>query len=105
MPENHTDDVARAKDRLERFRLSNADLSQQLSDALRRSQRLASSLGFRDIYEAQAAIDTADSDLSYWQCFEELETLRAQVRDLTAQRDNALARMKRLEEQRQSRPP
>ena len=101
MTQNHTDDVARVRNRLERFQLSNADLSQQLSDALRRSQRLASSLGFRDVYEAQAAIDTADSDLSYHQCFEELEMLRARVRDLTA---GALATVERSEEQKQARP-
>lgn len=89
MSQNHIDDAARVRNRLKRFQLSNADLSQQLSDALRRSQRLASSLGFRDVYEAQAAIDTADSDLSYRQCFEELEMLRA---------------VKRSEEQKQARP-
>jgi hypothetical protein len=85
------DDIARTRDRLQRFQLSNADLSQQLSEALGRSQRLASSLGFRDIYEAQATIDTADSDIPYRQCFEELETLRAQVRELTGQRDTGLS--------------
>lgn len=105
MPQNNTDDIAQARNRLERFRLSNADLSQQLSDALSRSQRLASSLGFRDIYEAQAVIDTSDSELSYRQCFEELEALSARIRDLTAQRDNALARVRELEERRQSSPP
>lgn len=81
----NTDDLARVRTRLERFQLSNANLSQELSDALKRSQRLASSLGFRDIYDAQAAIDTADSDLSYRECFEELEKLRVRVRELEEQ--------------------
>jgi hypothetical protein len=104
MPQNNIDDIARVSNRLERFKLSNAGLSQQLSNALRQSQRLASSLGFRDIYEAQATIDTAESDLSYRQCFDQLEMLRAQVRGLTAQRDNALARLVELGEQRQPKP-
>lgn len=84
-------DLDRVRARLERFQLSNADLRQQLSDALARSQRLALSLGFRNIYEAQATIDTADHDLSYRQFLEELETLKTQ-------RDSALERVRQLEE-------
>jgi hypothetical protein len=33
-------------------------------------QRLASSLGFTDIHEAQATIDTTDMSVSYKDCFE-----------------------------------
>ncbi|KAF8813460.1 hypothetical protein BYT27DRAFT_7180999 [Phlegmacium glaucopus] len=104
MSQNNGDNATQLTTRLERFRLSNVELSQQLSDALSRSQRLASSLGFRDIYEAQAAIDTADLDLSYRQCFNELEVLRQQVGDLTAQRDGALARVSVVEEHRHPAP-
>ena len=104
MSQSNANNVAQLTTRLERFRRSNAELSQQLSDALSRSQRLASSLGFRDIHEAQAAIDTADSDLSYRQCFNEIGMLRRLVRDLTAQRDGALARASVLEEQRRPAP-
>lgn len=104
MSHSSRENVAQLTTRLERFQLSNAELSQQLSDALSRSQRLALSLGFRNIYEAQAALDTADLDLSYRQCFDELEVLRQQVGDLTAQRDAALARASVVEGQRQSAP-
>lgn len=85
MSQNNTDDLAKIRTRLERFHVSNTELSQQLSDALKRSQRLASSLGFHNIYVAQATIDTADSDLSYRECFKEVETLRAKVRELEEQ--------------------
>ena len=85
MSPSNRDNVAQLTTRLKCFQLSNTELSQQLSDALSQSQRLASSLGFRDIYEAQAAIDTADSDLSYRECLYQLNVLRKQVRDLIAQ--------------------
>ena len=89
---SQNNDIDRVRARLERFQLSNVDLRQQLSDSLARSQRLVSSLGFRDIYEAQAIIDTADQDLSYRECLEEMQKLKAQ-------RDSALERVRELEEQ------
>ena len=89
-------DIDRVRAGLERCQMSNTYLRQQLSDSLAQSQRLASSLGFRDIYEAQATIDTADQDhISYRQCLEENQ----EMQKLKAQRDSTLERVRELEEQ------
>ena len=73
------EDLPALREKLSRFQITNRDLIQELSAASKRIQRLATSLGFNDAFEAQAAIDAADLDLTYHQFTDTIRTQQAKV--------------------------
>ena len=65
LEEKHSKQIAVIERRIERLKWSKNDAVKQLFEAQNRCQRLAHSLGFKDIYEAQVTINTADYDTSF----------------------------------------
>ncbi|KAF9461497.1 hypothetical protein BDZ94DRAFT_1310514 [Collybia nuda] len=66
--------------RIERLKFSNDDTVEQLSDTTSRWKRLAQSLGFDDVHETQVAIDTADYEVPYKECFERMRKLEEKAK-------------------------
>ena len=79
LQEKHRKEIAVIERKIERLKWSNNDTVKQLFEAQNRCQRLAHSLGFKDIYEAQVTIDTADYDTSFKDSLERIHTLEAEL--------------------------
>ncbi|KAJ3501210.1 hypothetical protein NLJ89_g9443 [Agrocybe chaxingu] len=65
--------------KIQRMKFAHDETKKQLFDAIHRTERIAQSLGFQDIYEAQVAIDSGDYDVSYRECFERIQVLETQL--------------------------
>src|SRR6266576_5556475 len=65
--------------KIDKLRYANDDTLKQLFDMQARALRLANSLGFKDVAEAQVYVDTADHEITYKECFEEVANLNAQL--------------------------
>ncbi|KAJ8453956.1 hypothetical protein ONZ45_g19496 [Pleurotus djamor] len=63
--EKHQKELANLERKLSRSKATNDDLMKQLYDSQHRGNRLATTLGFNDLYEAQVYIDNSDDELSY----------------------------------------
>jgi prefoldin subunit 5 len=83
MEAKHGKELAILQNKIERLKWSSTDMTRQLSDAGRRMQRLAESLGFDNVYEAQVALDTADTEVPYKNYLELVQQLE---RTLAAER-------------------
>lgn len=79
LEEKHRKEIAVIERKIERLKWSNNDTVKQLFEAQNRCQRLAHSLGFKDIYEAQVTIDTADYDTSFKDSLERVHTLEVEL--------------------------
>lgn len=87
-------EVSALQKRIERLKLSNDDTVKQLSETTSRWKRLAKSLGFDDVHEAQVAVDTADYDVCYKECFERVHKLEENAKSDRA----ALEKLRHVEE-------
>lgn len=72
-------EMAAMERKLEKLKRSNGDTLKQLADAQSRGRRLANSLGFHDIYEAQVMVDNADVEIPFIDCIEKIELLEKGV--------------------------
>ncbi|TFK67185.1 hypothetical protein BDN72DRAFT_843358 [Pluteus cervinus] len=77
--EQHQQELAKMEKKLEKLRRSNEDTLKQLSDTNARGNRLATSLGFNDISEAQVMIDNSDMEIPYKECMEKVDSLQAEL--------------------------
>ncbi|KAF8876589.1 DNA repair protein endonuclease SAE2/CtIP C-terminus-domain-containing protein [Infundibulicybe gibba] len=93
LEDKHKQQLEVLERKIDRLKWSNTDTLKQLYEQQNRTLRLATSLGFNDIYEAQMTIDNADHDATYTACFERADRLEAEV---TSLRD----RVQHLEEER-----
>ena len=87
--------------KIDKLRYANDDTLKQLFDMQARALRLANSLGFKDVTEAQVYIDTADHEIGYKECFEEVASLKAHMPAKTSRsEDTSLqARFEALEKE------
>ncbi|RDB16596.1 hypothetical protein Hypma_002805 [Hypsizygus marmoreus] len=99
LQEKHQKELSILERKIERLRWSNNDTLKQLFEAQTRGKRLAQSLGFNDIYEAQVTVDTADRELPYKECLERVETLQVELSSEKAHYLTSLDQMKLLEEE------
>lgn len=65
--------------KIDNIKWTHDDNLKQLYDMQARALRLANSLGFTSVAEAQVYIDTADHEIPYKECYEEVVALKAQL--------------------------
>ncbi|KAG5637565.1 hypothetical protein H0H81_004142 [Sphagnurus paluster] len=75
----HEKEKAAYELKIERYKRANNDTLKELFDVQQRGNRLARSLGFNDVYEAQVMIDTSDRETPYALCLERIEGLEAEL--------------------------
>ena len=85
--------------KVDNIRWTHDDNLKQLYDMQARTLRLANSLGFKDAAEAQVYIDTADHEIPYKDCFEEVVTLKAQLETSHSEDDCLRERLKLVEKE------
>ncbi|KAF8630322.1 hypothetical protein AX15_002995 [Amanita polypyramis BW_CC] len=85
--EKHKEELCALQRRVDKLRRANDDTLKQLFDAQARAFRLANSLGFKDLAEAQVYIDTADDEIPYKECFDQVSTLKVQLVSATTEAD------------------
>ncbi|GLB40862.1 putative DNA repair protein endonuclease SAE2/CtIP C-terminus [Lyophyllum shimeji] len=101
MLEKHQKDLEIRDRKNERLKRANDDTLKQLYDAQHRGNRLARSLGFNDIFEAQITIDTADGETSYKECLERVEALQQQLSAVQEENERFQALIDALERDRE----
>ena len=99
LAEKHAKSQAILERKVERLKRSNDDTLKQLFEAQTRGNRLAESLGFHDVYEAQVAIDTADREIPYKQCLERIESLERELSQRVEQNDKLRDNVRSLEQE------
>ena len=100
LQEKHKKEIAVIERKIERLKWSNNDTVKQLFEAQNRCQRLAHSLGFKDIYEAQVTIDTADYDTSFKDSLERIHTLEAELLAERNEGENLKEKLRLSEEEK-----
>ena len=74
--------------KLQKIKSVSDETAKQLFDAVNRGRKLAQSLGFDDVYDAQFAIDSIDHDISFRECYDRLlrqdDQLSARNEEVTA---------------------
>jgi hypothetical protein len=98
----HQKELAFVERKVDRLRWSNDDTLKQLFDLRTRADKLARSLGFNNIHEAQVAIDTADHQppLTFRECFARVDALQAELARERAQHDKLREYLRLVEEER-----
>ena len=86
--EKHQTEMALLERKLQKVKSISDETAKQLFDAVNRGRRLAQSLGFDDVYDAQFAIDSVDQDVSFHECYDRLHRLDGQ---LSAEKEKRLA--------------
>ena len=79
LSEKHQKEVAILEKKLQKVKSICDETAKHLFDAVNRGRRLAQSLGFDDIYDAQFAIDSVDQEISFRECYERLSRLDDQL--------------------------
>ena len=74
------------------------DTAKELFDAVHRGNRLARSLGFENVYEAQVFIDSAEHDVLFRDCFSRVQLLEAQLVSEKKEAEISQARIRNLED-------
>ena len=86
--DKHQMELAIFEKKLQKVKSINDETAKQLFDAVNRGRRLARSLGFDDVYDAQFAIDSIDHDISFRECYDRLhrqdDQLSAQKKEVEA---------------------
>lgn len=100
LEEKHRKELAAVERKIEKLKWSNADTLKQLFDVQNRSHRLATSLGFHDVYAAQVAVDTADQDTPYSECFERVEKLQRELEEERAESGRLREQLRLAEDER-----
>jgi hypothetical protein len=98
----HQKELAFVERKVERLRWSNDDTLKQLFDARTRGDKLARSLGFNDIHEAQVAIDTAhhETPLTFKECLARVDALQVDLVRERAQHETLREYLRLVEEER-----
>ena len=98
----HQKELALIERKVDRLRRSNDDTLKQLFDVRIRGDKLARSLGFHDIHDAQVAIDTADHEapLTFKECFARVDALQAELTRERAQHEKLREYLRLVEEER-----
>ncbi|KAF8806782.1 hypothetical protein BYT27DRAFT_7100717 [Phlegmacium glaucopus] len=79
LSDKHQKEIAILERKLQKVKAINDETAKQLFDAVNRGRRLARSLGFDDVYDAQFTIDSVDHDISFRACYDRLHKLDDQV--------------------------
>ncbi|KDR79382.1 hypothetical protein GALMADRAFT_243412 [Galerina marginata CBS 339.88] len=77
--EKHEEEINALQAKFWRLKYSADEISKNLFDASNRGRRLAESLGFNDVFDAQVAIDSAEHSVTYRECLERLQIAEAQL--------------------------
>lgn len=98
----HQKELAFLERKCDRLRWSNDDTLKQLFDARLRGDKLARSLGFNDIHEAQVAIDTTDYETppTFKDCIAHVDALRTDLARERAQHEKLREYLRLVEEER-----
>ena len=103
-------DVAIYEKKLQKIKSISDETAKQLFDAVNRGRKLAQSLGFDDVYDAQFAIDSIDHDISFSECYDRLQRqddqLSAREKEVTAletKLHNAEEKVKELQSELEAR--
>ena len=70
--DKHQIEVAILEKKIQKVKAISDETAKQLFDAVNRGRKLARSLGFDDVYDAQFAIDSIDHDISFRECYDRL---------------------------------
>jgi chromosome segregation ATPase len=98
--ERHQKELAVVERKVDKLKWSNTDLLKQLFDAQNRGHRLAMSLGFNDIYEAQVSIHNADNCTLYKDCIDGFDKLRSDLAKAESENVKLRDELRRVEEER-----
>ena len=108
--DKHQTEVAILERKLQKVKAIGDETARQLFDAVNRGRKLARSLGFDDVYDAQFAIDSADHDISFRECYDrlhrqddELSARKKEVEALEAKLHNAEEKVKELQTELEAR--
>ncbi|KAF8900697.1 DNA repair protein endonuclease SAE2/CtIP C-terminus-domain-containing protein [Gymnopilus junonius] len=77
--EKYKKEIKDLETKIQRIKYTADETSKNLFDAQNRGRRLAGSLGFHDTYDAQVAIDSSDSNLTYRECLDRLRETEANL--------------------------
>ncbi|PPR04200.1 hypothetical protein CVT24_010748 [Panaeolus cyanescens] len=77
--EQHQREIRVLENKIQRFKQAADDRRKELFEELNRGERLAKSLGFTGIHDAQCAIDTVDHDITFVECYNELHRLEVEL--------------------------
>ena len=79
LSDKHQKEIAILEKKLQKAKFVSDETAKHLFDAVNRGRKLAQSLGFDDVYNAQFAIDSADHDMSFHECYDRLDKLDDQI--------------------------
>ena len=98
----HQKELALVERKADKLRWSYDDTLKQLFDARTRGDKLARSLGFNDIHEAQVAIDTPgnETSLTFKECFARVDALQVDLARERAQHEKLREYLRLVEEER-----
>jgi len=77
--EKHAREKSELELRIQRLKKVNDARSKELFDALHRGDRLAHSIGFENLYEAQVYLDSFDHSTSFKECMDRIRILEAEL--------------------------
>jgi hypothetical protein len=102
LEEKHRKQFALVERKVDRLRRSNDDTLKQLFDVRTRGDKLARSLGFNDIHEAQVAVDTTEheSPLTFMECFVRVDALQSELTRERAQHEKLREYLRLVEQER-----
>ena len=111
LPDKHQNEIAILEKKLEKVKSISDETARHLFDAVNRGRRLAQSLGFNDVYDAQFAIDSVDDhDISFRECYdclhrleEQLSTEKKETESLRAKLHDAEVKVEELQAQLETR--
>jgi hypothetical protein len=98
--ERHQKELAAIESKVDKLKWSNTDLLMQLFESQNRAHRLATSLGFNDIYEAQVHIHNADHSTVYKDCINGFDQLQNELAKEKNENANMREEFKRVQEER-----
>lgn len=104
LPDKHQNEIAILEKKLEKVKSISDETAKHLFDAVNRGRRLAQSLGFNDVYDAQFAIDSVDDhDISFRECYDQLSAEKKETESLRAKLHDAEVKAKELQAQLETR--
>ena len=108
--DKHHIEVAMFEQKLRKVKSISDGTAKQLFDAVNRGRKLAQSLGFEDVYDAQFTIDSIDHDISFRECYdrlhrqdEQLSARKNEVAALETKLHNAEEKVKELQTELEAR--
>ena len=108
--DKHQVELAILERKLQKVKSISDGTAKQLFDAVNRGRKLAQSLGFDDVYDAQFTIDSVDHDISFRECYDrlhrqddQLSALKKEVTALETKLHNAEEKVKELQTELEAR--